>query len=134
MKIAYHVVRVLLGLMFLFAAGSYYAMQFKLMPPPDMSKSSEAAKAFMTGMNAVVYLMPFVKVIELICGLLLVIGRFVPLATVMLFPIILNIIGFHAYAGPEELPMAIVLLIANLFLAYTCRKHYTGLLASKTVL
>ena len=133
MKIAYHIVRILLGLMFIFAAGSYYAMQFKLMPQPAMPASGPA-KEFMEGMTSVVYLMPFVKVLELVCGLMLVIGRFVPLATVIIFPIILNILGFHVYAGPAETPMAIVLLMANLFLAYACRKHYAGLLAARTTL
>ena len=52
-------------------------------------------KTFGAGLEAARYLLPTVKALELTCGLALVAGRFVPLATVLLAPIIVNILAFH---------------------------------------
>jgi len=51
-------------------------------------------------MEATVYLMPLLKVTELLCGLAFISGRFVPLATVVIFPITLNILLFHTFLAP----------------------------------
>ena len=125
MKIAIIIVRTLMGLMFLFAS---IVVLFNLMPHPEMKGN---AKLFMDGIMATGYFMTLLKVTELVCGLAFVIGRFVPLATVMIFPITLNILFYHAFVAPEGLPVAIPLMLGNLFLAYACRKNYQPLLAAK---
>ncbi len=124
MKIAIIIVRILMGLMFLFAS---IVVLFNLMPHPEMKGN---AKLFMDGIMATGYFMPLLKVTELACGLALVAGRFVPLATVVIFPITLNILFYHVFVAPEGLPVAIPLMLANLFLAYACRKNYKTLLAA----
>ena len=125
MKIAVMIVRILMGLLFLFAA---IVVLFKLAPQPELKGS---VKLFMQGMEASVYLLPLIKITELLCGLAFLIGRFVPLATVAIFPITLNILLYHAFLAPEGLPMAIAILLANLFLAYAYRKNYASMLAAK---
>ena len=125
MKIAVIIVRILMGLLFLFSS---VVVLFKLMPQPELKGD---AKIFMDGMVASHYLMPVVKVIELLCSLAFLSGRFVPLATVVLFPIIVNIVLFNAFVSPENLPVGIFVLFGDLFLAYACRKHYQMLFASK---
>ncbi len=125
MKIAVIIIRTLMGLLFLFASVVFF---FKLMPEQELQGG---AKLFMQGIEASVYLMPTVKAIELICALAFISGRFVPLATVMIFPITLNILLFNAFLSPEGLPMSVALLLGNLFLAYYCRKNYETLVAWK---
>lgn len=125
MKIAVIIVRILLGLLFLLTSVTFL---FKLYPKPELQGD---IKLFNEGMDASRYMMPTVKVIELICGIAFIIGRFVPLATVVIFPIVVNIFLFHAFLSPKELPMAIFVLLANLFLAYYYRKNYTGLFVAK---
>ncbi|MBC6110790.1 DoxX family membrane protein [Pedobacter fastidiosus] len=126
MKIAIIIVRLLLGALFVFGAVVYF---FHIpMEEPAMSVDQ---KTFMSGVMASVYLFPLIKATELICGLALVIGRFVPLAVVVIFPVTLNIFLYHAFLGPKDLPMAVILLLANLFLAYAYRKNYTTLLVAK---
>jgi putative oxidoreductase len=125
MKITVIIFRVLAGLLLLFASVVYL---FKLVPQPELEGG---VKAFMEGVQATTYLMPMVKVIELICALAFLSGRFVPLATVVIFPITLNIVLFHAFLAPEGLPTAIFLLFANLLIAFYYRKNYTGLMFSK---
>ena len=125
MKIATIIVRVLMGLMFAFASIAYF---FKLMKEPEVSGS---IKIFNDGSMASIYLMPTVKVFELLCAIAFLSGRFVPLATVVIFPIILNILLFHAFLEPSGLPIAILLLIGNLFLAYYYRDKYKAILSAK---
>jgi putative oxidoreductase len=125
MKIAIIIVRILMGLMFLSSA---VIVLFKLMPIPEFKGN---IKTFMDGVNASIYLMPLIKVTELICSIALITGRFVPLAVVILFPIIVNIVFFHSFLEPSGVPMAVILLLGDLFLAYAYRKNYTTLLAAK---
>ena len=121
MKWAVIIVRSLMGLLFLFASVTYL---FKLVTPPP---PTGAMKTFSEGLQASVYLMPTVKVFELTCGLAFLSGRFVPLATVLIAPIIVNILLVHAFMGPEGLPTAIFLVLANAFLAYHHRDRYRPL-------
>lgn len=122
MKIAAVILRSLMGLLFVFASVTYL---FKLFTPPPLEG---AMKVFMDGMEASRYMLPTVKVLELICGLAFLAGRFVPLATVLIAPIIVNIVLVHAFLDPKGLPVAFFLVIANGFLAYYHRESYKPLL------
>jgi putative oxidoreductase len=125
MKIAAIIVRTLMGLLFLFSA---IVGLFKLMPQPELKGS---VKDFMAGMAATGYMLPLISVTQLVCSIAFISGRFVPLAAVMIFPITLNILLFHVCLDPKGLPVAIALMLANLFLAYYYRKNYAALLAAK---
>jgi uncharacterized membrane protein YphA (DoxX/SURF4 family) len=125
MKIAVIIVRILLGLLLLFSS---VVVLFKLVPQPE---AQGAIKTFNEGLAASIYLMPLIKVTELICAIAFLSGWFVPLAAVVLFPITVNIVLFHAFLAPEGLPVVILVLLANLFLAYAYRKHYVSLVAPK---
>jgi putative oxidoreductase len=122
MRKAVIVVRTLMGLMFLFASITYL---FKLFTPPPLEG---AMKTFNDGLEASVYMMPTVKVIELLCGIAFVTGLFVPLAVVVIFPIIVNIVCVHIFLAPEGMAIAISLLLADLFLVYYYRDKYKPLL------
>lgn len=95
------VVRVLLGLMF---TGSAIAGMLGKVPPPE----PEAAQAFM-GLLLSSGLLYLVKVLELLCGLALLSGRLVPLALMVLAPIIVNIFFFHIALDPSGLPVGVIL-------------------------
>ena len=125
MKVAAIVIRILMGLMFAFASITFF---FKLMPQPE---STGNIKLFMVGIEASVYLMTTVKIFELLCAVAFLSGRFVPLATVVIFPIILNILLFHAFLQPSGLPIAILLMLGNLFLAYYYRQKFEPMLTAK---
>jgi putative oxidoreductase len=57
--------------------------------------------------------------IQVIGGLLLLINRFVPLALLLLGPVIVNIFFFHMLMAPSGLPLAI-LVVRN-------KQHFAGL-------
>lgn len=122
MKIALIIVRSLLGLLFLFSSVTFL---LKLITPPELTG---AMKIFNDGLVASVYLMPAVKIIELMCGIAFLSGRFVPLAAVLISPIIVNIFFVHAFLAQQGLPVAIFLVLANLFVAYNYRESYKPLL------
>ncbi len=125
MKIAVIVVRSLVGLLFLFASVTYF---LKVVPQPELQGN---IKAFNEGLMATGYMMPFIKITELLCGLSFITGRFNTLASVLIFPITINIFLYHLVLDPKGLPVAIFVLAANLFIAYYYRANYKSLFASK---
>jgi len=124
MKIAIIVIRVLQGAMYLFASISYF-MEYM----PKKPVMSAAQTTFMTGVAATVYLMPLIKITELLSGILLLIGRTAPLGALIIFPVTLNIFLYHLYLGQKELPVVGAMLLFNLFLFYAYRKKYLPILS-----
>ena len=125
MKVSIIIVRILVGLLFLFAST---VVLFKLMPIPE---AKGAVKVFMNGVLATGYLFPLIQITELLCALAFLSGRLAKLATVVIFPITLNILFYHIFVMPEGLPLAVVMMAANLFLAYCYRDNYKSLLEWK---
>ncbi len=125
MKIAVLITRILMGLLFLFASITFF---LKLFPQPELHGNM---KIFNEGLAASIYLMPFVKIIEFLCAVAFISGRYVTLATVIIFPIILNIFCVHAFLDQQGLPISIFLILGNLLLAYNYRKNYKTLFIVK---
>lgn len=107
------IARLLLGFVF-FAAGLTGLLN--LAPPP--ADLPERLITFNSGLMASIYFMPFLKLTETACGLLLLTGFFVPLALVILAPVVLNIFLVHAFLAPSGLPLAIVLGLLMVYLAF----------------
>ena len=118
MKIVLIIVRSLMGLIFLFSSITYL---FKLYTPPELTGN---LKIFNDGLAASVYILPIVKITELICSISFLSGRFVSLAAVVITPIIINILMVHIFLDPTGLPVAIFLVLANTFVAYNYRESY----------
>lgn len=122
MKIAVIIVRVLMGLLFIFGSVTYF---FNLIPTPELSGN---IKIFNDGINASGYLMNLIKATELICGIAFVTGRFVPLASVVIAPVIINIFFVHLFLDRTALPIGIFLILANIFLAFSNWEKYQPML------
>jgi putative oxidoreductase len=126
MKIAVIIVRTLVGLLLIMSSLTYFLNVAP--PPPDLSGDT---KTFFDGLTASKYILPVVKVFELLCGLAFVSGRFVALAVILIFPIMLNILLINAIHLPSGLPIVIPLFAGILFLAYSEREKYKPLLEAK---
>ncbi|RYE07683.1 MAG: DoxX family protein [Sphingobacteriaceae bacterium] len=124
MKIALIIIRSLIGLLLLFASVTYL---FKLVPVPP---ATGQMKVYNDGL-AIVNLMFYVKVIELICGLAFITGRFVTLAAILILPVAFNIVLFHGVIAPSGIGPGLFLLLGDLFLIYYYRKNYASLFAVK---
>ncbi|MBY0472605.1 DoxX family membrane protein [bacterium] len=106
------IARILFGLIF-FVFGLNGFLQFMPTPPPP-----EAAASFFGAMMQTGYFFPLLKATEIICGILLLSGSFVPLALVVLAPIILQIFFFHLFLAPSGLAMAVILGAIEIYLAF----------------
>ncbi len=125
MKTALILVRVILGIIYTAFSLAFF---FKLMPAQEMTGNTQI---FMTGLFATGYIMPVVKFLELLSGVAFLTGRLVPLATVVIFPITLNIFLFHVFLEPTGLVIPAILMIGNVFLALYYRDRYQMVLQWK---
>ena len=87
-------------------------------------------KTFQEGIKDSVYLMPLAKTVELVCGLAYVSGKFMKLANILLVPVSLNILFINIFLAPEGTPIALFLLVGNLFMIYKDWDSYKGLFAA----
>lgn len=122
MRLIVPIARVLLGLVFV-VFGLNFFLQFMPMPPMAGPAGAFAGALFATG-----YMFPLIKVTEIVGGLMLVSGRFVPLGLVLLAPIIVNIAAFHVFLTPGEVGMSAVLVAIEAFLGWSYRDSFRGLL------
>ncbi|MCM2353796.1 MAG: DoxX family membrane protein [Pseudobdellovibrio sp.] len=107
------IARILLGLV-MFLSG--VAGLFNLIPPPPDLPADLVT--FMTGLMASKYFFPFLKLTEIVCGLMLLTGFFVPLALVVLAPVVLNIFLVHAFLQPSGLPLAVIIGLLTVYLSF----------------
>jgi uncharacterized membrane protein YphA (DoxX/SURF4 family) len=129
MKTAVLIARTLLGLIFV-VFGINFFHPFLPMPVPKMSP---AAMAFSGGLYGSGYFFQYLKCVEIISGLFLLINRYTAFFLVVLFPISLNIFLFHAILAPFGLLRGLVIIILNLFLGYAYRKYYISVFTSSPV-
>jgi putative oxidoreductase len=115
MRILTIIVRILLGLIFVvFGANAF--LRFLPMPPPPPNLAGDFLKVFFA--SGYVY---FIGGFQFVAGVLLLIGRLVPLALVILAGMIINILIFHALMAPEGFGPAIVVTVLELFLLWQYR-------------
>ena len=123
MKMATIIARVLLGLIFV-VFGSNAFLHFLPMPPLPKGVTGEYLHAFFA--SGYVYAIGGLQVIG---GLLLLIGRFVPLGLTILGAIIVNIWLFHILMAPEPAGLAPAILVTTLelFLVWRYREAFAGI-------
>jgi putative oxidoreductase len=126
MKIASTIARYLLGFIFL-VFGLNGFLHFIPQPPP-----AGVAGQFLGAMFVSNYLIP-VFLCQLIPAILLLAGRYVPLALVIIGPVIVNIFLFHAFMAPSGLPMALIVAILWILTFLGVRSAFAGIFQSKVV-
>jgi uncharacterized membrane protein YphA (DoxX/SURF4 family) len=117
--------RLLLGLIF-FTFGLNGFLNF--LPHPPLAAP---AAAFGGALAATGYMFPLLKGTEVVAGVLLLAGRFVPLALTVLAPVVVNILAFHLFLAPAGLPLPIVVLALGLYLAWTEREAFAPLFVAR---
>ena len=123
MKYTILVARILLGLIFLMF-GANHIVPFLPMPP-----MAGDAGTFATILVVHKYL-AFVGLLEVIAGLLLLVGRFVPIALTILGPIIVNILLFSGLIEQGGLAIPVLVTVLELFLLYTYRQSFAGIFSA----
>lgn len=116
----------LLGLLF---AASGAVVLLKLAPMPPLPEGSPAAH-FMAAFAPTGYL-TFVKVLEVLGGVLVAVPKTRSLGLLVLGPIVLNILAYHAFVMKGEGLLSVpILLVAALplYLLWVERKRFAGLI------
>jgi uncharacterized membrane protein YphA (DoxX/SURF4 family) len=121
MKIVALVARILLGLLFVvFGLNGF----LHFIPQPPMPPSN--LTTFSTVLVKTHYMVA-VFAIQVLSGVLLLIGRFVPLALTLLGPILFNILLTHILMNPAGLPPGAIATVLWLLLLFAYRQYFTSL-------
>lgn len=121
------IARVLMGLIF-FVFGLNGFLNF--IPQPKEA-IPEGAMALLGAFIKSGYLLHLVAGTEAVCGALLLLNRFVPLALAMIAPVIVNIMLFHIYLAPSGMGVAIFVLVLELYLAWSYRNAFIPMLEAR---
>jgi putative oxidoreductase len=124
MKIAVLIARILLGLMFV-VFGLNGLIDFLHMPMPGGPAGQYMGVLFVSHYLHVVFL------VEIVGGVLLLAGQFIPLALVLLGPVLFNILLFHIFLFPAGLPMALFTALLWFIVFYGVRRAFAGVFAQK---
>jgi hypothetical protein len=117
--------RIVMGLLFLvFGLNGF----LHFIPQPK-TPQPEGAMAFAAALMKTGYMFPMIMGTQLLVGVLLLVNRLVPLALALIAPIIVGIVTFHIFLAPSTLPMAIVVLVLELYLAWAYRDAFRPMLA-----
>jgi uncharacterized membrane protein YphA (DoxX/SURF4 family) len=126
--IATAIVRVLYGLAFsVFGLNAF----LNFIPPPD-KPMAPGATAFFTALVGTGYMIKLIGAAELLGGILLVVNRFVPLALLVLAPLLVNIVAFHLFLERSGLGVALVFVAIELYLAWVHRAAWRPLFQSRS--
>jgi len=114
--------RVLLGLVFVvFGLNGF----LHFIEPPEMNEAAGALMGVLVGTG---YFMAVVKLVEVVSGLMILTGKFLPLGLILLAPVSVHILLFHVFVDPAGLGMAVFIVVAQLFLAWAYRDSFSGVL------
>lgn len=123
MKYAILIARILLGLAFT-VFGANIILHFLHMPAETGN-----AGMFMAAIGSTGY-MKVIGLVEIIGGLLLLVGRFVPLGLTLLGPVVANVLLYHLFLAPSGLPIALLTVVLWAFLLFTYRASFLGIFAA----
>lgn len=128
MKNIANIASALLGLAFV-TFGANFFLNFIPMPA-DPSPADAPHKLFMAALFPTGYL-AFVKVLEILGGVLVAVPKTRNLGLLVLGPIVVNILAFHIFltkgAGLFDVPV-LAITVLSAFVLFTERKAFAGLL------
>ena len=124
MKIVILIARLLLGLVFV-VFGLNGFLNFLSGPMPT------GLAAQFIGALILSHYFWVVAGLQVVGGLLLLVNRFVPLALVLLGPVLVNILLYHLFLNPTGIALAIVVTILWFIVFYGHRQHFSGIFVQR---
>jgi uncharacterized membrane protein YphA (DoxX/SURF4 family) len=125
MRIVALIARLLLGLIF-FVFGLNGFLQFLDMGPMPTGLAGQFIGALFQS-----HYLWIVAGLQVIGGALLLINRFVPLALVLLGPVIVNILLYHLLLNPGGMVLALVVTVLWFIVFYAHRQYFSGIFVQK---
>ncbi len=126
MKIATLIARLLLGLTFLVFGLNGFLNFLNMGPLP-----SGLAGQFIIALAASHYYW-VIAGLQVAGGVLLLVNRFVPLALVLLGPVIVNILLYHSFLNRSGAALAILVTVLWFIVFYGHRQYFSGIFAQRT--
>ena len=126
MKIVTLIARLLLGLAFVVLGLNGFLNFLNMGPLP-----SGFAGQFIIALAASHYLW-VIAGLQVAGGVLLLVNRFVPLALVLLGPIIVNILLYHVFLNRSGAQLAILVTILWFIVFYGHRQYFSGIFVQRT--
>lgn len=126
MKIVVLIGRLLLGLIFVVFGLNGFLNFLNMGPPPTGLAGQFISALFLSHYYWVV------AALQIVGGVLLLVNRFVPLALVLLGPVIVNIICYHVFLNPSGAALAVVATILWFIVFYGKRQYFSGIFAQRT--
>jgi uncharacterized membrane protein YphA (DoxX/SURF4 family) len=125
MKIVTLIARILLGLVFLVFGLNGFLNFLNTGPAPTGPAGQFLGALILSHYYWVV------AALQIAGGALLLVNRFVPLALVLLGPIIVNIICFHVFMNPSGAIPAAVVTVLWLIVFYGNRQYFSGIFVQR---
>ncbi len=126
MKIVTLIARLLLGLTFLVFGLNGFLNFLNMGPLP-----SGLAGQFIIALAQSHYLW-VIAGLQVVGGVLLLVNRFVPLALVLLGPVIVNILLYHGFLNPSGAQLAILVTVLWFIVFYGHRQYFSGIFVQRT--
>lgn len=124
MTIAVLIARILLGLVFLIFGLNDFIHFIPMQPMPG-DAGTFGMIMFTHGW------LTFHGLLYVIAGILLLIGRYVPVALVILGPILVNIVLFHITLAPTGITPGLVCAVLEIFLIYAYWPAFRAIFTAK---
>ena len=125
MRIAALVSRVLLGLIFL-VFGLNGFLGFIHQPPPPPGVAGQYLGSLVQS-----HLYQVASGVEILAALMLLSGFYVPLALVLLGPVLANLLLFHILMAPSGLPPGAVCFLLWFIIFWSVRRSFAGIFQAR---
>jgi putative oxidoreductase len=126
MKIVTMIARILLGLVFLVFGLNGFLNFLNMGPMPTGLAGQFMGALFMSHYYWVI------AALQIAGGLLLLVNRFVPLALVVLGPVIVNILCYHVFLNHSGAPLAAVVTVLWFIVFFGKRQYFSGIFEQRT--
>ena len=126
MKIVTLIARILLGLIFVMFGLNGFLSFLSTGPMP-----TGLAGQFLGALVQSHYYW-VVAALQIAGGVLLLANQFVPLALVLLGPVIVNILCYHVFLNHDGAPIAIFVTVLWFIIFYGHRQYFAGILVQRT--
>ena len=125
MKIVTLIARILLGLIFVVFSLNGFLNFLSMGPMPTGLAGQFIGALFLSHYFWVV------AALQIVGGVLLLVNRFVPLALVLLGPVIVNILLYHLFLNLTGIALAIIVTILWFIVFYGHRQYFSGIFAQR---
>ncbi len=122
MRIAVVVARILLGLIF-----TVFGLNGFLHFIPQVAPKNPLAVQYLTALIDSHYVIP-IFLLQIVCGILLLVNKYVPLALTVLAPILVNILLYHTSMDPANIAPGLLSTICWVIVFWSVRSAFSGIM------